>query len=148
PVAAVLLMPGRDLIVDLAGADGVTPVHQPAAPAREAETMQPHHVDVAGADRLAFLEDLAGLVDRGEQKSMQNFLVAERALLYALLGCNFLDQTRDFRVRDRRAIARLVAVPSSTRLEALAAGFDEAVRDRELAEVGVGCGAPLARIVA
>src|SRR5690606_11167975 len=117
-------MPGRDLIVDLAGADRVAPVHQPAAPAREAETMQPHHVHVARADRLAFLEDLASLVDRGEQQTMQNFLVAERALLDALLGCNFLDQTRDFRIRDRRAIARLVAVPPGARLEALAASFD------------------------
>src|SRR5438045_2612911 len=81
PARPVALVPGRDLVVDLARPDAVGPEHQAAAIAREAEAVEPHHVDVAGAQRLALLQDPAGLVDRGEQQSAQDLLVAERALL-------------------------------------------------------------------
>src|SRR4051794_14351491 len=66
PAVAVALMPGGDLVVDLAHTDRVGPVHQPAAIAREAEPVQPHHIDVAGPQRLALVKDFAGLVDAGE----------------------------------------------------------------------------------
>jgi hypothetical protein len=65
---AILLVPGLDLAVDLGHANRVGPVHQPAAVAREAEAVEPHHVDVTGAVGPAFVEDLAGLLDRGEEQ--------------------------------------------------------------------------------
>src|SRR5215469_4348691 len=71
---------GLDLAVDLGDADRVGPVHQAAAVAREAKAVEPHHIDVAGAVGLAFLEDLAGLVDRGEQQPAQDLLVREAPL--------------------------------------------------------------------
>src|SRR6478609_9153946 len=91
PALAVALMPGGDLVVDLAHADRVGPIHQPAAIAREAKPVQPHHIDIAGPERGAFLEDLACLVDRGEQQAPQDFVVGELLLWEAELGCGFLD---------------------------------------------------------
>jgi hypothetical protein len=84
PAFAVLLVPRLDLAVNLGDADAVGPVHQTAALAREAEAAQPHDVDVAGAVRLALFEDLAGLVDRGEEQPAQNLLVAEAALQHRI----------------------------------------------------------------
>src|SRR5215467_11618883 len=55
PACTIALMPGRDLVIDLASADGVGPVHQPAAVARKAEAIEPHHVNVAGANGFALL---------------------------------------------------------------------------------------------
>ena len=46
--------------------------HQPAAIAREAEAIEPHHVDFTGAVGLALFEDLAGFVDRGAEEPAQD----------------------------------------------------------------------------
>src|SRR6185312_11920634 len=102
---AVALVPDCDLVVDLARTDPVGPEHQPAAIAREAEAVEPHHVDVAGAQRLALLEDLAGLVDGGEQQPTQDLLVAESALRDAHSSCHILDDAMHLRIDDRRAVA-------------------------------------------
>ena len=64
PALAVLLMPGGDLVVDLAHADAVGPEEQAAAIAREAEAVQPHHIDIAGTIRLALFQDTARLIHR------------------------------------------------------------------------------------
>src|SRR5205807_10207775 len=86
PAFAVLLVPGLDLAVDLGDADAVGPVHQAAAVAREAEAVEPHHVDVAGAVGLALFEDLAGFVDRGEEQPPQYLLLREAALRHSILA--------------------------------------------------------------
>src|SRR5215470_6781490 len=65
PELAVLAVELAHGVVDPAGADGVRVIHRPAAPAREAEAVEPHHVDVARAQRDAFVEDLGALVDAG-----------------------------------------------------------------------------------
>src|SRR5229473_2594617 len=96
PAFAVALVPGGDLAVNLGDADAVGPVHQPAAVAREAEAVQPHHVDVAGAVGLALFEDLAGFVDRGEQEAVEDLLVGEALLRDPELGRFFLDHAGDF----------------------------------------------------
>src|SRR5207342_1063175 len=107
PARPVALMPGGDLVVDLARAYAVGPEHQAAAIAREAEAVEPHDVDVAGAQRLALLQDLAGLVDRGEQQPAQDFLVAERALLDAHPLGDLLDDAVHLGVDDGRAVTLL-----------------------------------------
>ena len=56
PAVAELLVPARDLVIDLAHPDGVGPVHQAAAVTREAEAVQPHHVDIAGPERATLFE--------------------------------------------------------------------------------------------
>ena len=142
PALAVLLMPAGDLVVDLAHADAVGPEHQPAAIAREAEAVQPHHVDVAGAIRLALLEDPAGLVDRGEQQAAQDFLVGERALRHAHLGGDLPDDGGHLRIGMRRAVAFLVAIPAGAGLLAIAAHLHQSIGDRQLAVVRIRRGAP------
>src|SRR5207253_10012768 len=116
PAFAILLVPGRDLAVNLGDADAVGPVHQPAAIAREAEAVEPHHIDVAGAVGLALFEDLAGLVDRGEQEPAQDLLVAEAALLDPHFGRLLLDDAGEFGVGMRGAVALLVAEPAGSGL--------------------------------
>src|SRR5438045_9338125 len=102
-------MPGGDLVVDLAHADRVGPEHQPAAIAREAEAVESHDIDSAGAERLALIEDLARLIDRREQQPLQYLLVGEIVLRDAELGAGLLADARDLRVAMRRAVARLGA---------------------------------------
>src|SRR5262245_20425203 len=133
PTRAIALVPNRDLVVDLARPDLVGPKHQPAAIAREAEAVEPHDVDVAGADRLTLLQDLAGFVDRREQQAAQDLLVREWALLEALLGRHLLDDGMRLGIDDRRAVALLVAIPALAGLLAQPTHLDEAVCDRQAA---------------
>src|SRR5207237_10747663 len=147
PALAIALMPGGDLVVDLAHADRVGPIHQPAAIAREAEAVEPHDIDIAGAERLALIEDLARLVDRREQQPLQDLLVGEVVLRDTQLGDGLLDDARDLRVGMRRAVARLVAIPALAGFLAAAAGFDDTVGDRRTAVVRVLGLPPLARVI-
>ena len=110
PALAILLVPRLDLAVHLAYTNAVRPVHQPAAVAREAKAVEPHHVDVAGAVGLALVEDLAGLVDRGEEQPAQDLLVGEIALRDAEFRRPCLDSAGEFGMRS--AVAFLVAEPS------------------------------------
>jgi hypothetical protein len=63
PALTILLMPRRNLRMDVGHAYPIGPIHQTAAVARETEPMQPHYVDIAGTIRLAFFQDAARLVD-------------------------------------------------------------------------------------
>src|SRR5437763_13091337 len=141
-------MPGGDLVVDLAHADRVGPEHQPAAIEREAEAVAPPDIGMAGAERLALIEDLARLVARREQQPLQDLLVGEIVLRDTQLGDGLLDDARDLRIGMRRAVARLVAIPALAGLLPEAAGFDDAVGDRRAAVVWV-LGLPaLAHVIA
>src|SRR5262245_41136836 len=111
-------MPGRDLVVDLARANGVAPEHEAATVARNAEAVEPHDVEIGGADRLALLQDLAEFINRAEQQPVLDLLFGEHALLNLIILGNLLDDLGDFRVNVRRAIALLVAVPALAGLEA------------------------------
>src|SRR5215813_2363203 len=86
PAGAVALVPDRHLIIDLARADAVGPIHEPAPVAREAKTVEPHHVDVAGAQRLALFQNSAGFIDRGKQQPPQDFFIRELALPHTQLA--------------------------------------------------------------
>src|SRR5260370_38885998 len=130
-------MPRLDLAVSLGAADQGGPVHQAAAVAREAEAVEPHHVDVAGAVGLALFEDLAGLVDRGEQQPAQDLLVGEAALLDPHLGRLFLDDAGDLRVGMRGAVALLVAEPAGPGLLPHESYFDDRIGDRPFSGVPV-----------
>src|SRR5690606_22264976 len=129
-------------------ADLIRPEHEPAAIAREAEPVQPHDVDVARAQRLAFLEYLARFVDRREQEPAQDLFGRESALLDAHLARRFLDDALYFRIRMRRAVALLVAVPARPGLLPVTAHLDQPVRDRKLAEIRIGGGTAAARGIA
>src|SRR6516162_7233367 len=141
-------MPGLDLAVDLGDTNAVGPIHQPAAVAREAETIEPHYVDIAGAVCLALFEDLAGLVDRGKEQPAEDLLVTEGSLRDAEFGRLLLDHAGEVGVGMRGAVALLVAEPSGACLLAQSPGLDDHVGDRHLAVVRVLRRAPLAAIIA
>src|SRR5215831_12399855 len=88
PTRAIALMPGRDLVVDLTGADRIGPIHQAAAIAGKTEAVEPHDVDIARPDGLALLQDLARLVEGGEQQSPQDLLVGKCAPLDRRWACD------------------------------------------------------------
>src|SRR5205814_10577625 len=148
PAFAVALVPAASLALDLGDADAVGPVHQAAAVAREAEAVEPHHVDVAGAVGFALFEDLAGFVYRGEQEPAQDLLVREAALRHPHFGRLFLDDAGDFGVGMSRAVALFVAEPAGPGLLPEPPRFDDRVGDRQFAVVRVLCGAPLAAVIA
>src|SRR5262245_66468312 len=52
PAGAVALVPDRHLIIDLARADAVGPIHEPAQVAREAKADEPNLIAVAAAQTL------------------------------------------------------------------------------------------------
>src|SRR5687767_4276602 len=61
--------------------DRVGVEHRPAAVRREAVTREIDHVDVGGAQRDAFLEDVRGLVDQRVDQPLDDLLVGNRASL-------------------------------------------------------------------
>src|ERR1700736_653110 len=128
-------MPRLDLAVDFGDADAVGPVHQAAAVAREAKAVEPHHIDVAGAVGLALFEDLARLVDRGEEQPMEDLLVGEALLRDSELLRLFLDYAGEFGVGMRGAVSRHLAEPAGTVLLAERPVLDDRVFDRHLAIV-------------
>jgi hypothetical protein len=52
PALAILLVPLLDLAIDLGDADAAGPIHQPAAVAREAETVELHHIAIGTFEQL------------------------------------------------------------------------------------------------
>src|SRR5579863_2694135 len=70
PAIAELLVPARDLLVDLAYADRVGPVHRRAATAREPTASPPHHAVIPAPQRAPNCEDPASLVDPSEPKPL------------------------------------------------------------------------------
>src|SRR5262249_27446416 len=146
PARTVALMPGRDLVVDLAGADRVGPIHQSAMIAREAEAVEPHHVDIAGADGLAFLQDLARLVDGGEEQPAQDLLVRKALLLKALFLGHLGDDGVHLRIDDGRAVAFLVAIPAPGGLLTEPSQLHQAIGNRQTPVAGIGGAAALSRV--
>src|SRR6516162_8982625 len=141
-------MPGLDLAVDLGDTDAVGPIHQPAAVAWEAEAIEPHYVDVAGAISFALFEDLARFVDRSEQEPAEDLLVAEIPLRNPELGRLFFDHPGELGVGMRCAVAFLVAEPAGCSLLAQPPGFDDHVGNRHLAVVRVFRRPALAAVIA
>src|SRR5271165_3590880 len=135
PAFAILLMPGRDLGMDVLDADAVRPEHQAAAIARKAETVQPHDIYVAGSVGLSFLEDAAGFVDRGEQQLLLDFDISERLLRDPHLGSDRLDDRGDLKVGMRGAIALFVAIPTGTGLLAVATHLHQPIGDWQFATI-------------
>src|SRR5207247_881665 len=97
---------------------------------------------------LAFIEELAGLVNAREEQPLQDLVRAELALRDPHLGGGLLDDAGHLRVGVRGAVARLVAVPTLAVLLAEPAGLDDAVGDRHLAVIRVLLGAALPGVVA
>src|SRR5689334_9547687 len=79
PSLAVLFVEGGHAVVHLLQADGVGVEHRPAAVAREPVAGEVDHVDVGGAQRVAFLEDLGALVDERVDLALDDLVAGEAA---------------------------------------------------------------------
>src|SRR5579859_7275331 len=75
----------------LVRADLVAVVHRAAAVDRPAVAVDPDHIDVGGADRLALFEDLRALVDHRIDAAFEDLLVAD----LARVGARFDDEVVD-----------------------------------------------------
>ena len=72
-IGTVLLFEIFDAIENLAEAHGVGVKHGTAAPRREAVSVQVHDIDVHGAQREAFAQQLRAFVDQREQAAIDDF---------------------------------------------------------------------------
>ena len=109
--------------------------HRPAAETRKAVAVDVDDVDVAGAQRDAFLEDLRAFIDQRVNATLEDFLVADLAALDARLLRGFDDKVFDDGIRNRIAVARFVTIPAGTRFLAEAAKFAHLVRHPGITQV-------------
>src|SRR6185503_193740 len=91
---------------------GVGVEHRPAAVGRKAVAGEVHHVDVGGAQRDAFLEDLRALVDERVDQPLDDLVVGDLARVDAVVFPVLRDQLVDLRIGDRLAVAGLIEVPA------------------------------------
>src|SRR5439155_16580885 len=111
--------------------DRVGPEHRATSIDRPAIPVHPDHVDVAGADRDLFLEDLGALVDHRIEQPLQDLLVGDRPARDAQLRRDVDDDLLDVGIR-RRVPLLVVLVVAGARLLPEAAELADAVGDRRL----------------
>src|SRR5690606_13290866 len=97
-------------------ADRIGVEHRAAAIAREAVARRPHDVDVARAQRDAFLEDADAFVHQRIETALADLLVAVLALLDAELARPLAQNLDRLRIVVARAVAGLVAIVALARL--------------------------------
>src|SRR6185503_5948694 len=97
----VAFLEALDRAQNLVQPDGVGVEHRPAAVRREAVAGQVDHVDVGGAQRDAFVEDVGAFVHQCVDQALHDFLVRDLARLHAYLGSVFFEYFFCFRVGHR-----------------------------------------------
>src|SRR5678815_3390197 len=126
--------------------------HRPAAVRREAVAGEVHHVDVRGAQRDAFPEDVRALVRQRVHAALDDLVVGDEARLVAHLLAVVLKHLLDFGVRDRLpgiwATGGLVLVPAAAALLPEPALLGDAVGELAVDELGPLLGAALADLPA
>src|SRR5512135_1263371 len=120
----------------LGQADGVGVEHRAAAVGGEAVAGQVDHVDVRGAQRDAFLEDVGALVHQRVDQALDDLLVGNLAGFDLDLVSILRDYFVHFWIWNRLPVARLVAVPALARLLPVAPLLADAVADPRIDEVG------------
>src|SRR5256886_9651978 len=122
----------RQPVGDVLEADLVGIEHRAAAVDRPAIAIEPDYVDVARTRRDALFEDARTLVDHRVHHALQDFVVADDALLAAETLQGLVDQLFDLGIGQRRARAALILVVALAGLLAEAAGFAQRVGDFRL----------------
>src|ERR1051325_5918375 len=117
-------------------AHGVGIEHRPAAVGREAVAGEVDHVDVGGAQRDAFVEDLRALVDQRVDQALDDLVIRDAPACDVVLLPVLRDQLVDLGIRDRLSAARLVGVPAFAGLLPEAAELGHLVADLRVDEVG------------
>src|SRR5579884_782696 len=121
PPEAMRLMEPLHIGIDLVETDRVGIEHRPAAPGGEAIAGEIDHVDIAGAERDAFLENLRALIHQRIDRALDDLLIRDR-LARSPEALRFRDDhLLDLGVGQRRAAAFLIAIPAGIGLLAEAA---------------------------
>src|SRR5690349_3817162 len=139
---------GFDPAQDLVQPDGIRVEHRPAAVGREAVAGEVNHVDVRGAQRDAFLEDLRAFVDQRVDEALHDFLVGNRSRLDPLLFPVVSDDPVHFGIGDGFPISRLIEIPALAGLLPEAAELRDPVAHLRIDEVGALLVAALADLPA
>src|SRR5260221_7865271 len=109
--------------------------HRPAAIGRKAVAGEVDHVDVGGAQRDAFLEDVRALVGERVHAALDDFVIADLprlvAHLFAVRGQHLLE----LGVRDRLSVAGLLAISAPARLLPEPAFLGDAVGELAVDEI-------------
>ena len=113
----------QDVPVYVVQPDLVRVVHRPATVLREAVAIDVHHVDVAGPQGDAVVEQLGADVDERVQASLQDFTLVEFLAFEAELGAGLGDDLGDRGIRLSLAAALGVGVEAGVRLLPEAAEF-------------------------
>src|ERR1700754_932052 len=137
----------RQTIGDVLETDLVGVEHRASAIDRPAVAIKPDHVDVARPRRDALFEDARTLVDHRVHHALEDFVVADDALLASQTLQRLVDQLLDLGIGQRRARAAFILVVALAGLLAEATGFaqrvgnfrlDAAVLTRAPADVETG----------
>src|SRR5262245_26467559 len=145
PLRALVALPELvDRIQHLVQPDLVGVEHRPAAVGREAVAGEVHHVDVGSAQRDAFLEDARAFVGKRVDAARDDLVVRDPAGVYPKLFPIVGENGLHFLVRDRLALALLVAVPAAAGLLPEPALLADQVGDLRVGHVGALFRAPLA----
>src|SRR5438067_8164292 len=111
--ALVTLLEPLDRLQHLVQSHGVRVEHRSAAIRRKAVAGEIDHVDVGGAQRDAFLEDVRAFVGERIHAALDDFLVADLARLVSHLFPIGAKHLLHFGVGNRFAVARFVAIPAA-----------------------------------
>src|SRR5579883_1410777 len=135
PPEAMRLVEALHIGIDLVEADRVGIEHRPAAPGGEAIAGEIDHVDIAGAERDTFFEDLRALIHQRIDRALDDLLIRDR-LARNPEALRFRDDhLLDLGIRQRCAAALLVAVPAGIGLLAEAALLADLIGELRVAAI-------------
>jgi hypothetical protein len=117
------------VVDDRRNADRIGPAQRSAAPHGKTVAVDPDDVDVARPGGDPLVELLRRLVHQRIQTALEDLVVGHRAPRDAVFARDALGDLVDRRIRDRRAIAGLVAVVARARLLAETSELAQRVGD-------------------
>src|SRR5579883_1161057 len=135
PPEAMRLVEALHIGIDLVEADRVGIEHRPAAPGGEAIAGEIDHVDIAGAERDTFFEDLRALIHQRIDRALDDLLIRDgftrnpEALRFRD------DHLLDLGIGQRRAASLLIAIPAGIGLLAETALLADLVGQMRVAAI-------------
>ena len=102
----------------------------------EAEPVDINHINVAGAQGVAFLENVRAFIGQSRRDARDDFVVRDGTPINATLGRGFVGEIFNQWIDDRRAAAGVVSVPTRAGLLPVTAHLKEPVRHWTLRAFG------------
>src|SRR6185503_20127177 len=150
--ALIAFLKGLNTLQNLIESDAIRIEHRPAAVGRKAVAGEVDHVDVRGAQRDAFFEDVGAFVHQGIDQSLHDLLVGDRSRLgadfFPVSGQNLINLGVGDRLARICPSSGLVSVEALAGLLPEAALLADAVGDLRIHHVRPLLRAPLADLPA